>query len=225
MTHPAGSDPRWPSRPPSKPHPRLLEAGEGRLPAWANVSGERMAHLRRVMALMDDWAGGLGVPEEERYRWRAAGLLHDALKGVEPAELRIWAGPDLPEPILHGPACGGRLREEGVRDEEVLLAIAYHSIGHPSFTPLGECLYVADYVDPGRRSRRARRASLRDRMPEERTEVVLEVAGLRMRDLLEKRRQVLPASVQFWNRRVAGAAERAARADAGTPDAPEGAGR
>lgn len=203
MSSGAFADPLWPARPPP-PHPRILEAGKGQLPPWSNVSGKRMAHLRRVAELMDRWAAESQVPEEERFRWRAAAFLHDALKGVDPAELRIWAGPDLPEHLLHGPACAGRLREEGVRDEEVLLAIAYHSIGHPSFTELGEFLYLADFLEPGRRHRRQRRARLRERLPAERVEVLVEVAGLRLTALVDKRVPILHPTIQFWNRLVEG---------------------
>ena len=42
------------------------------------------------------------------------------------------------------------LLEEGVRDEELLLAIAHHSTGHPRFEALGECLYAADFLEPER---------------------------------------------------------------------------
>lgn len=185
-------------------HPLIERAGrEGRLPDWAFVDPSRRAHIRRVVELIDHWAEELGVEPEDRVRWCAAARFHDALKGHDPAELRVWANPDLPDPILHGPACAGRLRAVGVDDEPVLLAIGYHSVGHPGFDELGQYLYLADYLEPGRKSRTARRERLRSRLPEAREEVLIEVAALRIGRLLDKRLPILQATRDFWNHLVA----------------------
>lgn len=184
-------------------HPLVRAAGEaGRLPSWVRVDARRRAHLERVAALIGGWAEELGRSPRERVRWRAAGLLHDALKGDDPDELRIWAGRDWPAPLRHGPALAARLRSEGVRDDELLLAVAYHSVGHPSFEELGQYLYLADFLDPGRRFRETRRRGLRERLPRDREAVLVEVAALRLGRVLESRHSILRESVEFWNRLV-----------------------
>lgn len=172
---------------------------------WALVDSRLRRHLDRVADLMGGWAEALGHPETEVLRWRAAGRLHDALKGAATDELRILAGVDWPPPVLHGPAVAARLRGQGVRDAELLTALGHHSVGHPDFAQLGEFLYLADFLDPGRRFRRRRRETMRQRLPEERREVLVEVAALRLAHLISTRRPILEVSLRFWNRLVRGA--------------------
>ena len=183
-------------------HPLIRTTGSGRRPAWVQVGARRRAHLERVGELMATWARALDRSERDLHRWRAAGLLHDALKDRDAHELRILAGVDWPRPLLHGPAIAGRLRREGVKDDELLLALSHHSVGHPSFRALGECLYLADFLDPGRPFRRRRRAALLERLPEERREVLVETVALKLGHLLSERHTILDVSLRFWNRLV-----------------------
>jgi HD superfamily phosphohydrolase YqeK len=184
-------------------HPIIEAAGrEGVLPGWANVSSRRHTHIARVTELLDDWADNIGIGAEERVRWRAAGRLHDALKDAPLEEQSRWAGEGWPDPVMHGPACAERLRADGVEDEELLLAVAFHSIGHPALTDLGEHLYLADYLEPGRNQDHAQLARLRERMPAERDAVLREVAAARVRRLLDNRLPLLQPTAEFWNRVV-----------------------
>lgn len=186
-------------------HPTLRAAGEeGRLPGWARAGSARREHLARVADLMGGWAADLGLAERERTRWRAAGLLHDALKDADPSDLAARTKVSWPASLLHAPAVAAALRAEGVEDEELLRALSHHPVGHPDFGALGVCLYIGDWLDPGRSFRRAERAAMRERMPRERDEVAVEVAERRIRRLLDRRLAVLPVSVRFWNRLVAG---------------------
>ena len=64
-----------------KLHPIINAAGtEARPPDWAVMSPARINHAKRVGTLMGEWADALGHDERTRIRWRATGLLHDALK-------------------------------------------------------------------------------------------------------------------------------------------------
>jgi len=94
-----------------------------------------------------------------------------------------------------------------VRDEALLRAVAYHTTGHPDLDKMGEYLYLADFLDPGRDFMHEKRSSLRDRLPGERSAVLLEVIGLRIGHLLERRSTVLEETLRFWNR-VAAETER-----------------
>ncbi len=186
----------------------LAEAAAGRLPAWSQTPEDRRAHIARVAALMDAWAAALALPEPERERWRAAAWLHDALRDAPPKELRALvpeAERALPGVLLHGPAVAARLRQEGVSDEPLLLAIAWHTLGHPELDRLGKALYLADFLEPGRGFAPVRCASLRARLPAALDDVLLAVAASRMHHVLESRRTVRPQSVAFWNALVEGA--------------------
>lgn len=154
--------------------------------------------------LLGSWAEALELPPRDRRRWRAAGILHDALRDAPPGELRGSAElPDWPGPLLHAPACAERLRREGVEDGALLLAVSHHPVGHPEFGPLGDHLYLADFLEPGREFAEERRAELRDRMPGDRAEVLVRVVAMRIEHLLERGSHLLPESVHYWNRCVA----------------------
>ena len=149
---------------------------------------------------MSVWAATLGLGESEIIRWTAAGHLHDALKDAPEVDLAPLTDAGWPGVLLHGPACAARLREDGVRDEELLLAVTHHSTGHPEFKSLGSFLYMADFLDPGRRFLSAVRQDLRDRLPRESDAVLLEVLRHRITSLLDHRQPVLPVSLLLWNR-------------------------
>ena len=188
-------------------HPVIEKAAEGQLPAWAALGEKRRKHVGRVAGLLEDWAMMGNVPADERTRWVAAGYLHDAVKGKPEAELRALltgAQRDLPEPILHGPAVAELLRREGVDDRELLLALAYHTLGHPDLGRTGCALYAADFLEPGRDLANEWRAGLRSRMPGEMFDVVKEILGARIVHLLEHGRPVRAETIGFWNRLAEG---------------------
>ena len=145
-------------------HPRIAAAAGGELPPWAEAGKRRRAHMERVAALMDVLATAHGASDLQRARWRAAGWLHDVVRDAAPSERRTVLGdrePELPEPLLHGPAAVVRLEAEGVDDPEFLTAVSYHSRGHESFGALGKALSVADFAEPGRSDKEGLRARIR----------------------------------------------------------------
>lgn len=183
-------------------HPIVRAAAEGRLPDWATVGPARREHVERVSELLDSWAVDLSLEDADRRRWRSAGFLHDVLRESDPEVLRTRVPPDLallPGSVLHGPAAAERLRVEGVRDGELLRAVAFHTIGDPCLGDLGRALYSADFLEPGRSFLREWRAALRERMPDELDAVCREVAGARIRSALERGQTLLPQTVGFWN--------------------------
>jgi HD superfamily phosphohydrolase YqeK len=185
-----------------RPAALLDAAAIGRLPPWANVGAERVEHMRRVAALMADWSARLGLPERDRTRWTAAGFLHDALRDAPPAELRALLEPglrDLPDRLLHGPAAAARLRADGIDDEPLLRAIAWHTLGHADFDDIGRALYIADYVEPGRTYDPGPLAVLRARMPAELAAVLRSVLCRRMEHLIAERRIIRPETAGLWN--------------------------
>lgn len=186
-------------------HPLIEAAGRrGEFPAWAELDDHRRAHVERVAALLGAWAETLGLSDDEQIRWQAAARLHDALKDAPAPALRALVDDDdsWPESLLHGPAVAARLAGQGVEDDEFLRAVAYHSVGHPSFGELGEHLYLADFLEPGRPEAGDRQA-LRDAMPAGRKDVLPGVIRRRIEHQLIDGRAILPAAIEFWNRTVA----------------------
>jgi HD superfamily phosphohydrolase YqeK len=186
-------------------HPVVDRAGSAaELPDWAHCGKGRRAHGVRVGDLLQTWAARLDLPESEQVRWRAAGVLHDALKDAPLAELRELAAGDWPGPVVHAPACADRLAADGVEDMALLDAIRYHPVGHPALDELGEFLILADYLEPGRVGSVAKRNRLRGRLPDDRRKVLTIVVRQRFDRLLKKKRPLMGCSVDFWNRLVAG---------------------
>jgi len=154
---------------------------------------------------MGGWAEALGLPPEERQRWRAVGWLHDALRDVDPETLRSQVPPqlqDLPGPVLHGPAAAERLSDD--LDPEALAAIRYHTIGHPGLDTMGRALYLADFLEPGREFLPEWRAGLRARMPGAMDAVLIDVLASRLRHLVEGLRPLRGETARFWSAIVSG---------------------
>jgi 2-amino-4-hydroxy-6-hydroxymethyldihydropteridine diphosphokinase len=183
-------------------HALVERAARGELPAWAEAHDARRAHMARVAALMGSWSEELGLPEMEQVRWLAVAWLHDVLRDADPEGLRRHVPRDaslLPGFLLHGPATAERLRAAGVDDEEILGAVAYHTLGHPSLGTLGKALYAADFLEPGRDLLNDWRDALRARMPEDLGDVVRELVSARIVHLVERGSPMRPETVAFWN--------------------------
>ena len=161
------------------------------LPAWAQVSPARRAHIERVVAQLRSWADAMHVDPQERDRWIRAGWLHDALRDAP-----------LGDPLAHGPAAADRAAADGERDRGVLDAVRHHTVGSPAWDDVGRMLYLADFLEPGRDRIAADRAELAQRVPVERDVVLREVARRRIEWLLRSGWPLPVATVAFWNQLV-----------------------
>lgn len=182
------------------PTPTEEAAARGELPEWAVAGDDRRAHMRRVADLLESWARELGLVDAEVTRWRAAGMLHDALRDAAPDELLDGlpeSERDLPGKVLHGPAAARRLH--GVVDPRVATAVRYHTIGSPDLDALGRALYLADFLEPGRPQLAEWREELRARMPHDRHAVLLEVLEARLRHALVRRLPLRGETAAFWS--------------------------
>lgn len=183
----------------SPPLSRVVrEAAQGRLPEWTEAKPKRREHMARVAALMHQWACALGLPADDVARWTAAGYLHDVLRDADPETLRP-AVPEafraLPGKLLHGPAAAERLAGEA--DAEVLGAIRCHTLGSPSFRALGRALYLADFLEPGRKFDPEWTEALRRRMPRELDAVLREVVHARVSHVRENGGVMHPETEAF----------------------------
>ena len=106
--------------------------------------------------------------------------------------------------MLHGPAARARLQADGVEDGPLLLAVAWHTLGHPDFDRLGQALYLADYMEASRSHDSPALAARRDRVPQELDAVLRETALERNGRSLRQGHPLLEPTVGFWNALVAG---------------------
>ena len=175
---------------------RLLTAWRGRRragwtsgpPEWAQVRRRRRAHIRRVVALVEQWSSEMNVSVDERRRWLTAAWLHDALRDAP----RV-------DGVAHGAAAADRAARDGETDRGVLDAVRYHSVGYAGWDDVGKMLYLADYLESGRRGRRKERAKLAQRVPGDRDAVLREVVAQQMQDQLSAGRPIDPLTLGFWN--------------------------
>lgn len=99
--------------------------------------------------------------DEDIEKAMTAGLLHDCGKFAPPGEqIRLCKKYDLPlgESELQMPALihaklGVYLAKEiyGICDGDILNAILYHTTGRPDMTMLEKIIFLADYIEPGRK--------------------------------------------------------------------------
>jgi len=158
------------------------------LPEWAQVSAERRAHIERVVELLNSWADAMHATPKERERWLRAGWLHDALRDAP-----------LGDPLGHGIVAAARASADGERDQGVLSAVRYHTIGFGGWDDVGRMLYLADFLEPGRDPESAERAELARRVPTERDAVLREVARRRLEWVLQSGWPLADETVHFWN--------------------------
>jgi 2-amino-4-hydroxy-6-hydroxymethyldihydropteridine diphosphokinase len=177
-----------------------LAVPELELPAWAQTTEKRRAHIARVTALLDDWALQLDVSDAERRAWHDVGVLHDALRDASEEELRGLTGDrDRPWQTLHGPAVADRLAKEGERRAEVLDAIRWHTLGSAHWGRTGKALYMADFLEPGRPFLRADRAFLAAHAMHDFDGVFRQVVRTRIEWTVREGKMLFPETADLWN--------------------------
>lgn len=119
---------------------------------------KRYQHTLSVAATASSMAMCFGTDPYQAY---LAGLLHDNAKCINnEKKLSICRknkisvnkaqahNPDL----LHAKVGSFLAREKyGVRDDDILSAIMWHTTGRPAMTKLEQILYIADYIEPLRK--------------------------------------------------------------------------
>jgi 2-amino-4-hydroxy-6-hydroxymethyldihydropteridine diphosphokinase len=178
----------------------MSAADSSELPAWARASERRRAHIERVTALLGRWAAEMTVDRATAAAWRDAGLWHDALRDAPEAELRALVPEcDWPVELLHGPAAAARLERDGETRRGLLEAIRWHTVGHPDWDDTGRALYMADFLEPGRKFMRADRALLAGLVPRDFDGVFRQVVRMRLEWAVREGHEVHHETVALWN--------------------------
>lgn len=170
------------------------------LPAWAQVGDKRYAHIERVTSLLRAWGAAMRLDPDEANAWIDAGMWHDSLRDAPEKELREITGDKTsPEGLLHGPAAAIRLQEDGERRGEVLDAIRYHTVGSRQWERTGRALYMADYLEPGRKFSKEDRFFLAGQVPHSFESVFRQVVRFRLEWSVREGNQIFPETVELWN--------------------------
>ena len=177
-----------------------MQSGNLALPGWAQVSPKRREHIARVVELLRSWTEAMHLPADEASRWIAAGTLHDALRDAPEAMLRTLTGDGRrPVDLLHGPAAAVRAEQDGERRSEVLDAVRYHTVGSLAWGRTGRALYLADFLEPGRKFLREERAAIAARVPADFDAAFREAVRLRIEWSLQQGGELFPEAVELWN--------------------------
>jgi len=170
------------------------------LPEWAQVSEKRRAHIARVVAWLEGWAERMQLTDDERSRWVTAGLLHDALRDAPEHVLRAITGDAArAAELLHGPAAAVRAEQDGERRQDVLEAVRHHTIGWSGWGRTGRALYLADFLEPGRKFLVAERARIAEEVPVDFDAAFRDGVRLRLQYSLSQGGELFPESVTLWN--------------------------
>lgn len=123
----------------------------------AKLSVHRFKHSLGVAREAERMARRLGIDEKKAY---LAGIVHDYAKGIAGDELLKLAEafgllddetyrlvPDL----LHAPVGAFLVKKElKIEDEEILSAVAKHTLGDIEMSLLDKIIFLADMIEPGR---------------------------------------------------------------------------
>lgn len=119
---------------------------------------ERYIHTLGVMYTAASMAMRHGADVQ---KVMTAGLLHDCGKYCDiSGQIRLCkkhhislSEAELEVPALIHARLGAYLAEQeyGITDPEILDAITYHTTGRPAMTMIEKIVYLADYIEPGRK--------------------------------------------------------------------------
>ncbi len=124
----------------------------------AALKPSRFTHSIQVEQTVICMAKRFGIDKEQA---QVAGLLHDCAKGMEPKVMRQILAPYrrfiddqewATDELLHAPA-GAVVAYNcyGIKDQPVLQAIRWHTVGHVRMSSLAKIVFIADVIEPGRR--------------------------------------------------------------------------
>lgn len=168
------------------------------------IGEKRMKHSLRVADMARDLAIKYGEDPEKAY---IAGYYHDCMKIRDKDQLKKAAkdyGLEWTEDFDRAPQLvhsflGAKVAEKryGIKDPEILSAMAYHTTGKPSMTGLEKIIYLADYGEPMRNFKGVDQA--RDLIFKDLDAAMLYALNQTIRFLLDKESYITPLSVQARN--------------------------
>ncbi len=114
-----------------------------------NLPTKRVKHTANVAITAMQKAKELNLDERKVF---ISATLHDCAKYMDKTAFKDFSMPEgVPHPVEHS-YLGAFVAENviGVKDEEILDAIKYHTSGKPNMTALGKLIFVADMIEEDR---------------------------------------------------------------------------
>lgn len=170
------------------------------LPPWARVGEKRAEHIQRVTGLLNAWAAAMRMPPAEARAFLDAGVLHDALRDATEEELRRITGDnESPIGLLHGPAAAITLERNGEARADLLDAVRYHTVGNARWGIVGRALFMADFLEPGRKFMKQDRYFLSLQVPTSFDAVFRQVVRMRLEWTVREGNHIFPETAALWN--------------------------
>ena len=123
-----------------------------------NLSRSRLEHSLSTALICVELCSHFGIDEA---KGRIAGIAHDISREIPVNDMLISSLDDgyiispeekLNPVLLHGRIGAWMLKQQfNLEDEDILQAIRWHTTGHPDMGKLGQVLFIADYIEPGRK--------------------------------------------------------------------------
>jgi predicted HD superfamily hydrolase involved in NAD metabolism len=169
-----------------------------------NISPTRLRHIRGVVRASAELAARHRVDQKKA---ELAAWLHDCAKELPRTcmKLLIRHGPyrlDRAEKKLtalwHSQASAALARKKwGIRDKEILEAVRCHTLGKAGMKPLAQVIFVADFIEPGRKFKGA--AEVRIKAMRNLGLGVAAKASMTVGFLLKKNKMIHPRLLDTWN--------------------------
>lgn len=167
------------------------------------LSEKRLKHVLGVEEAAIKLADRYNVNSE---KVSIAALTHDYAKEQIDEEMRdmiISENMDLDllqygNNIWHGPVGAIMVRKQlGIENEEILDAIRHHTIGSPNMDLVGQIIYVADFIEPGRSFPGVEKAR---KLAQESLEEAIAFSTIHtIKYLLEKNVRIYPKAIETYN--------------------------
>lgn len=167
------------------------------------MSQDRFEHVLRVEATAIDLAQKYDADIE---RVSIAALLHDIAKDQPDEEMRdLVISENLNLDLLqfgseiwHGPVGAIVARREfHIDDEEILDSIEHHTIGTREMTQTAQIVFVADYMEPGRKFPGAEKARVQAESSLEKA-VKLKIVET-IKHLMDIEKKIYPKTIETYN--------------------------
>ncbi|BCB04900.1 bis(5'-nucleosyl)-tetraphosphatase (symmetrical) YqeK [Bacillus sp. KH172YL63] len=168
-----------------------------------HLTHHRFVHTCGVMETSIELAKRYGADEGKA---ELAAIFHDYAKFRDKEEMKgIIIEENLPQDLLlynselwHAPV-GALLveREVGIKDEEILDAIRYHTSGKEGMTILDKVVYLADYIEPNRQFPGVE--EVRELAEESLDLALIKALQNTMTFLMKKNQAIYPDTFRFYN--------------------------
>ena len=123
-----------------------------------NLSRTRLEHSLSTALICVELCSRFGLDES---KGRIAGIAHDISRetpvddkviSLLQDEYPVSAEEKMNPVLLHGRIGASMLRHKfNLEDNDILQAVRWHTTGHPDMGKLGQILFIADYIEPGRK--------------------------------------------------------------------------